>query len=102
TFFKNNMGICKFCDQSALNAVMGDRRLRLSLKWNFQSPARFMGVEDNIDPAIYHFTQYAKPWMGECKPWQNVHAEYREALKPFDGLALPIKKLDRAEVNAHN
>jgi lipopolysaccharide biosynthesis glycosyltransferase len=105
TFFKNNMDLCKFRgqnDQSALNAVVGDRRLRLSLKWNFQSAARFMGVEKNIEPAIYHFTQYSKPWMGECKPWQNLHADYREALKPFDSLALPIKKLDKAEVAAVN
>jgi len=101
-FLKRNMARCRFYDQSALNAVTKDRRLPLSLKWNFTSPCRFTGLEDRIAPAVYHFTQYTKPWMGACKPWQELFAPYQRALAPFETLSLPIKRLDAAEVAAHN
>lgn len=101
-FFKHNREVCNCLDQSALNAVMGDRRLKLSLKWNFQSPARFMGIEGRINPAIYHFTQYIKPWMAECKPWQEMYAEYQTALVPFKALDLPLPMASTADIEGHN
>jgi lipopolysaccharide biosynthesis glycosyltransferase len=101
-FFKKNREVCNCLDQSALNAIMGDRRLRLSLKWNFQSPARFMGIEKRVNPAVYHFNQYIKPWMGVCKPWEDMYPTYSAALVPFEALGLPLPMVSAAETDAHN
>jgi lipopolysaccharide biosynthesis glycosyltransferase len=101
-FFRKNTAICKYHDQSALNAVMGDRRLHLSLKWNFQTPYRFMGIEKSVKPRIYHFHSQPKPWMGASAPWQEMYSLYQAALAPFDALNLPIKKADAATIAAHN
>lgn len=101
-YFKENRSICACLDQSALNAVMGDRRLRLSMKWNFQTPARFMGIEDRIDPTIYHFTQFIKPWMGVCKPWQDIFPDYMAATVPFASLDLSLPTASASDIDAHN
>jgi len=70
-FYVANTASCKYHDQSALNAIMGDRRVVLSLKWNFQTPFRFLGIERQLDPHIYHFHSFPKAWMGACKPWDG-------------------------------
>jgi lipopolysaccharide biosynthesis glycosyltransferase len=57
-FFENNTKACLYHDQSALNAVVGNRRIRLSLAWNFQTPYRYWNIEKEIVPRIYHFTQF--------------------------------------------
>lgn len=101
-FFLQNTGDCIHHDQSALNAVMGDRRLRLSAKWNFQTPYCHFGIESAIQPCIYHFNQFPKPWMGDCEPWRNMYEEYREALKPFSTLNLPLKTVDKLTADQHN
>jgi hypothetical protein len=41
--FAVNTAACKNHDQSALNAVAHDRRVRLSLQWNFQTLSAFSG-----------------------------------------------------------
>jgi lipopolysaccharide biosynthesis glycosyltransferase len=101
-FFVNNVEACEYHDQSALNAVVGDRRLRLSLKWNFQTPFRYLGIEEDVAPSIYHFHSYPKPWMGRCEPWPEIYEQYELASKPLAALALPVRKLDDAEVAEHN
>jgi len=101
-FFLENTAACKYHDQSALNAIMGDRRLRLSLKWNFQTSYRQLSIEKTIDPCIYNFTQFPKPWMGVCAPWKDIYADYQAALAPFTPLQLPIRTLDSEVTNAHN
>jgi len=101
-FFANNVEACQYHDQSALNAVVGDRRLRLSLKWNFQTPFRYLGIEKSIAPRIYHFHSYPKPWMGRCEPWPEIYAEYELASKPLESLRLPVTRLDDAAVAEHN
>jgi lipopolysaccharide biosynthesis glycosyltransferase len=101
-FFADNTAACQHYDQSALNATIGDRRLRLSLKWNFQTPFRYLGIEDYLSPSIYHFHSYPKPWMGPCEPWKDVYEPYQLALEPFKELALPIAKLDQATLEAYN
>jgi lipopolysaccharide biosynthesis glycosyltransferase len=101
-YFVNNVEACEYHDQSALNAVIGDRRLRLSLKWNFQTPFRYLGIEDHIAPSIYHFHSYPKPWMGPCDPWREVYGEYESSSKTLETLRLPVRKLDPASVQEHN
>ncbi|NJM35459.1 MAG: hypothetical protein HC850_12955 [Rhodomicrobium sp.] len=101
-FFIRNIKACEYHDQSALNATVGDRRLKLSLKWNFQTPYRFLGIEKFIEPCVYHFHSFPKPWMGECQPWPEIHAEYRAAVKPFESLNLPLKTLSEEALAGHN
>ena len=101
-FFRDNRDRCICLDQSALNAVVGDRRLKLSLKWNFQSPAKFMGAEQHIRPIVLHFTQYIKPWMGHCKPWEDIFPFYREAGSALAELSLKFPNVAETEIASHN
>lgn len=101
-FFRSNIEICKYHDQSALNAIMRGRRLRLSAKWNFQTPLRYLPIEERIKPSIHHFHSYPKPWMGPCEPWKDYFQAYETAFKPFEALQLPIKRMYAAEIEAHN
>ena len=101
-FFKQHRQLCDCLDQSALNAVTGDRRLKVSLRWNFQSPARFLGAEGYISPAIYHFNQYVKPWMGRCKPWTEMYEPYIAAMEPLKTLNLNIPMIPQEEITKHN
>ena len=73
SFFRRHPERCRFHDQSALNAVAGMRRGWLSPMWNYQS--EFMAVADprhwGIEPAIWHFTGYPKPWHAPVFPWKD-------------------------------
>jgi lipopolysaccharide biosynthesis glycosyltransferase len=72
-YFKRYPNRCRYHEQSALNAVAGKRRGQLSLLWNYQSD--FMAIADprkwNIEPAIWHFTGYPKPWQAKAFPWSE-------------------------------
>jgi lipopolysaccharide biosynthesis glycosyltransferase len=72
-YFKRNPHRCRYHEQSALNAVAGARRGWLPLVWNYQSD--FMAVADprqwGIEPTIWHFTGYPKPWHAAVYPWSN-------------------------------
>jgi lipopolysaccharide biosynthesis glycosyltransferase len=100
-FFIGNPAACHFYDQSALNAVAGGRRLRLSLKWNFQTPFRRAGIERFVDASIYHFTKSAKPWADICSPWEEMYALYCDATASFGRLGLLMPKI-RSEIIASN
>lgn len=89
-FFVNNTEACVYHDESALNAVAQDRRVRLSPRWNFNSSYRFWDVEDAIDPVIYHFTGAPKPWTGAFVPWAALHEPYRNAIAKFKSLGLNL------------
>jgi lipopolysaccharide biosynthesis glycosyltransferase len=102
TFFLANTALCKFHDQSAMNAVIGDRRLRLSQKWNFQTPFCYLDIEKQLEPAIYHFTQFPKPWMGESDPWKEIYAPYMAKVGLFKDLKLLLKLLDDDAIESHN
>jgi lipopolysaccharide biosynthesis glycosyltransferase len=62
-FFKKNSQLCKFHDQSALNAVCKGKTISLSPAYNFNSSFREVGAQDFIDPRIIHFTGGNKPWL---------------------------------------
>jgi len=98
SFFLDNRDACRHFDQSALNAVMGDRRLRLSSRWNFQTQLKFWNTERYVDPCIYHFNRFPKPWMGACDPWQDMDPKYEAAVSTFRELNLPLRKLGDAEL----
>jgi lipopolysaccharide biosynthesis glycosyltransferase len=101
-YFKSNVRKCRYHDQSALNAVVGGRRMQLSLAWNFQTPFRYLGVEKNVAPKIYHFTQHPKPWMGPVEPWSKMFPIYENAIRPLAHLNLPRNILSGDEVAATN
>jgi hypothetical protein len=61
-FLLGNPDRCRYGDQSALNAVMRGRRLRLSPRYNFLADYRDTGLESLFDPVIRHFAGIYKPW----------------------------------------
>jgi lipopolysaccharide biosynthesis glycosyltransferase len=101
-FFLANTTLCKYHDQSALNAIIGDRRLRLSQKWNFQTPFRYLGIENKVDAAIYHFTMFPKPWMGKSEPWKEIYEPYMGRVELFRDLKFPLKRLETSTIDNHN
>lgn len=90
-FFRDNTEACHHHDQSALNAVVGDRRIRLSARWNFQTPFRALDMEGAIKPRLYHFTEYPKAWMGRTEPWPDMYAPLHAANAHWAGLVPPAR-----------
>lgn len=102
-YYINNAEICEHSpDQSALNAIIGSRRLRLSNKWNFQTQLKIWHADRYTNPVIAHFNRQPKPWMGKCEPWEEMFEEYQKIIKEFSPLNLPIKILDDAAVEKAN
>ncbi len=101
-FFENNTKACLYHDQSALNAVVGNRRIRLSLAWNFQTPYRYWNIEKEIVPRIYHFTQFPKPWMGPVIPWADMYPIYESEAQNLAPLNLPRVLLSDDKINSAN
>jgi lipopolysaccharide biosynthesis glycosyltransferase len=101
-FFKNHITECIHRDQSALNATIGDRRLRLSVVWNFQPLFRYWNFENIVSPRIFHFSGFPKPWMGMVKPWADFHPFYNEDIKALASLSLPIKLLSMRDIQTEN
>jgi lipopolysaccharide biosynthesis glycosyltransferase len=101
-FFIGNPTSCHFYDQSALNAVAGDRRLHLSLKWNFQTSFRRAGMERFVDANIYHFTKGAKPWGGPASPWEELYPLYRDIAPSFEQLGFSMPKIGPEVIASNN
>jgi len=77
----------RFPDQDALNVVAADKRLPMSLAWNFPIFMRNSRVESTIKPKITHFMSNPKPWYGSFPPWTVVsHEPYSETLKKYPAL----------------
>ncbi|MDR3494224.1 MAG: glycosyltransferase [Ancalomicrobiaceae bacterium] len=101
-FFDSHSDRCRYHDQSALNAVVATRRVRLSPTWNFQTPFCFWNVAEEIAPHILHFTEYPKPWMGATAPWSFVQDLISEAAGEFTALSLPHPRLSNVEAAKYN
>ena len=101
-FFLHNTDICKSFDQSALNVVVGDRRLRLSAKWNFQTQMKIWQVDSLLDPHICHFNRYPKPWMGRSEPWTEIYEHYQAAVAFLAPLDLPLDTLSPEQTAQYN
>lgn len=102
-YYINNAEICEHSpDQSALNAIIGNRRRRLSNKWNFQTQLKIWGADRYIQPIICHFNRYPKPWMGVTEPWEEMYEEYQKAIIAFAPLNLPLKTLDEESIDKFN
>lgn len=104
-FFCANVERCSFHDQSALNAVAQTRRVKLSNKWNFMTDFKFWNVEHRLEPRIFHFTGFPKPWMGAFYPWTDMSVRYASAFDALRATSFSIRSLDDrliAEVEAAN
>ena len=77
-FFMANTALCVRHDQSAMNAVLGRRRVALPIRLNFMTEYENLGLAKAIRPAIYHFTGSSKPWVGAMSPWTRFHPYYEE------------------------
>jgi lipopolysaccharide biosynthesis glycosyltransferase len=88
-FLHANPRACVANDQSALNAISGARRGRLSLRWNYQT--EYMHVLDprrlGYSPDIWHFTGAAKPWQTNKLVWRDEFGQaYRLGAETLKGV----------------
>ncbi|KHK92876.1 glycosyltransferase family 8 protein [Novosphingobium malaysiense] len=61
-YMRSNSHLCRFHDQSALNAVCVGKREPLSPRFNFVSWYGRLSWFDRVKPSIIHFTGGEKPW----------------------------------------
>ena len=80
-FFKRNSQLCKFHDQSALNAVCKGETIKLSPAYNFHTSFRQIGAEDFLSPKIIHFTGANKPWLVESQ--SSSVSSYSRLIRAF-------------------
>jgi lipopolysaccharide biosynthesis glycosyltransferase len=64
---------CQLADQSALNAVKGERWAELSPRWNFQPIHAVAALRKVMDPYVHHFAGAYKPWNTEI--WGKRYTE---------------------------
>src|SRR5437764_793673 len=79
--FLSHLDTCKRFDQSALNAIVGPKRLRLSAKWNFQTQLKVWGVVRIVEPVLYHCNLPPKPWQGRISPWEEMYDVFQQAFQ---------------------
>ncbi|WJR81405.1 glycosyltransferase [Bradyrhizobium sp. NP1] len=91
SFLRANLPICRYHDQSALNAVAGGIRTRLSPVWNFQTPYWGWNVTDIAEPKLLHFIGGLKPWMGTLKAWSAIQPEYSDVIRARSHRLFPLK-----------
>jgi lipopolysaccharide biosynthesis glycosyltransferase len=97
-FMINNVALCRSSDQTALNAIIGQRRGRLPLRWNYQT--EHMMVLDPrtiaIQPVIWHFAGGPKPWDLSEWPWDDsFNRVFWEAEKLLEGLNYPRPQVNQ-------
>jgi lipopolysaccharide biosynthesis glycosyltransferase len=81
TFLEDNLSICQYHDQSSLNAIVGNKRVRLSPIWNFKPSYWNWGVSEIAEPKLLHFVGGDKPWMGNLRVWTKLYPEYIAAVE---------------------
>ena len=96
-FFRDNTALCRYHDQSALNAVLGARRTRLSPRWNFASSYYDWGVPREPPPHVVHFCGGGKPW---ARPRHPFHGVYDRAFAELAPLGLKVARPDAAGLQA--
>jgi lipopolysaccharide biosynthesis glycosyltransferase len=97
-FFIKNPRTCLYHDQSAFNAVASERRVRLSIRWNFQTSFKSWGLERYVTPAIYHFAGGGKPWRGVSLPWKEECSSYNAYTCYAEKLGIPVNRLSDHEL----
>jgi lipopolysaccharide biosynthesis glycosyltransferase len=90
-YLADNLTICRYHDQSALNAVVSARRMRLSPVWNFQTPYWNWNLSDIAEPKLLHFVGGGKPWMGMLRSWSGIYAPYSQVVRARANPLFPLK-----------
>lgn len=91
--FQTQQTPSRFPDQDVLNIVGAGQRVAMSLAWNFPIFLCNGGVEEIIQPRIYHFMGSPKPWHGTFLPWSSERYQpYLEIIQKYPELAdyLPV------------
>lgn len=101
TFFSEHASRCLIFDQSAMNAVLNERRISLPIGWNYQTPFKMMGVDCGEATMIRHFTESTKPWLGPLYPWAEQHVVYQR-LECELGELLSRPSLSQARIAEEN
>jgi lipopolysaccharide biosynthesis glycosyltransferase len=96
-YFVDHPRRCRFHDQSAMNAIVAGRRIRLSPRWNYLTYYRLVGLHREISPCLFHFAGGEKPWRGWLYPWLDMSRRYQRAVIDLDLHALPRNKFSPSE-----
>jgi lipopolysaccharide biosynthesis glycosyltransferase len=81
-------GRTRYPDQDALNLVAMDRRIPMSLAWNFPVFLRNAALAHAITPRIIHYMGSPKPWHGQFLPWGPAEYEtYLAVARRYPALA---------------
>ncbi|MFC0813385.1 glycosyltransferase [Paracoccus panacisoli] len=67
SFFQTHRDLCRFGDQSALNAAMAGHIAELSPSWNWQMSDVNYALTAGRTPRLIHFTGQPKPWTDGLK-----------------------------------
>jgi len=102
SYYLSHMDLCKHFDQSALNAIVSNKRKSLSVKWNFQTQFKIWGADRCLEPKIVHFTKNPKPWMGNIDPWGAWYDHYQGELRSLADLNLPLKRVSQEDAKKAN
>jgi lipopolysaccharide biosynthesis glycosyltransferase len=97
SFLEDNLAICQYHDQSSLNAIVGNKRIRLSPVWNFKPSYWNWGVSGIAEPKLLHFVGGDKPWMGNLKIWSKLYPEYIAAVERRRHKSFPLRAWGKEE-----
>jgi lipopolysaccharide biosynthesis glycosyltransferase len=87
-FFAKNSRLCRYHDQSALNAIFRDHREILSPIWNYQSGYAELGPSPRMTPRILHFTGASKPWRTPTSFWgKPISDEYGDFFSRYSTIS---------------
>ncbi len=104
-FFSENIRICRYHDQSALNAVVSGRRVRMSPRWNFLSVYRNWDVAPLSQAHLIHFAGGIKPWAVPDPEFDGLYDKYKAYFQRLDVTELNVEACSRYKIEesiAHN
>lgn len=81
-FFQQNQGLCRYVDQSALNAVIEGNWDSLSPGWNWQMSKTSYPMLSGRRPRLVHFTGPIKPWNDRLRLFDPaIFADMKQFLR---------------------
>ncbi|OYV39271.1 MAG: hypothetical protein B7Z80_07740 [Rhodospirillales bacterium 20-64-7] len=84
----------RYPDQDALNLAAPERRIPMSLSWNFPIFLRNARVEQMIKPRVIHYMGAPKPWHGSFPPWSAAqYAPYIDLVSQYPDLAPYLQRM---------
>jgi lipopolysaccharide biosynthesis glycosyltransferase len=99
-FLEKNLRICQYHDQSALNAVVGRDRVRISPIWNYKPSYRNWNLGAAVEPKLLHFVGGEKPWMGQLRVWSDLYPDYAKSVERRRHRSFPLRTWSKEEQSA--